>query len=214
MEKYKITIQKTARYFTIGKLDNKTKSIWIIIHGYGQLANYFLRKFDVLDDGSTFIAAPEAVSKFYLTGFSGRVGATWMTKEARELEILDNFEYLKLFFNKLTSGINLENIQVNILGFSQGTQTASRWILNSNIRINNLILWGGSLPSDSDYKIYEKRLSSFKLHLVIGENDEFISSENVKNEVDKLKKNNVKFTFHSYKGKHDIDKMMLKQLVI
>ena len=214
MKEYQIIIEKTARYFTFGKLDNNTKSIWILIHGYGQLAKFFLRKFSVLDNGSTFAAAPEAINKFYLNGFSGRVGATWITKENRETEISDNIKYLQDFFNEVTHGKILKNIQINILGFSQGAKTVCQWVFNSDIKIDNLILWGGTLPPDMDFNFYKDRLNSLKLHLVIGENDEFISAERVRNELNKLNEKNVKFTFHSYKGKHDIEKNVLNNFLI
>ena len=205
MKEYKLTAEKTARYFTLGKLDDTTKSIWIVIHGYGQLAKYFLNKFKCLNNGSMFVAAPEALSKFYLKGFSGRVGATWMTKEARETEIADNIKYLQSFYDEITKGKELGNCQINVLGFSQGTKTASRWILNSNIKIDNLILWGGSLPPDTDFEFHKERLASFKLHLVIGNEDEFITDSDVKNGMKFLNNKNVKYLFHPYNGKHDID---------
>ena len=34
--------------------------------------------------------APEGLSRFYLEGFSGKVGATWMTREDR-LNDIDNY---------------------------------------------------------------------------------------------------------------------------
>jgi len=214
MKEYQIIIEKTARYFTLGELNNNTKSLWILVHGYGQLAKFFLRKFNVLDNGSTFAVAPEAVNKFYLNGFSGRVGATWMTKENREMEISDNIKYLQKIFNDVTQGKDLNNIQINILGFSQGVKTVCRWVFNSHIKINNLILWGGTLPNDMDFDFYKNRLSSLKLHLVIGENDEFISSAKLRDELNKLNGKNIKFTFHGYKGKHDIDKNVLNNFLI
>ncbi len=213
MKEYKININKTARYFTLGKLNSDTKILWIVLHGYGQMAKFFLRKFSVLNVEHTFVVAPEAMNKFYLNGFSGRVGAAWMTKEDRETEILDNFKYLENCFSEITKGVNRDNIYVNVLGFSQGTKTASRWILNSSIQINNLILWGGSLPPETDFKFYKKRLNSFNLHLVVGEKDEFISKEKVKDELIYLEKNNIKYSFTSYKGRHDIDKNVLNKFV-
>ena len=50
------------------------KTIWIVFHGYGQLAKFFLRKFNLLFEDNTLIVAPEGLNHFYLKGFSGRVG--------------------------------------------------------------------------------------------------------------------------------------------
>ncbi|MEZ4903841.1 MAG: hypothetical protein R2822_19865 [Spirosomataceae bacterium] len=59
MQQHHLTIQRTARYFTLGALDTSTQQVWFVLHGYGQLAEFFIKKFDVLDDGKTYIIAPE-----------------------------------------------------------------------------------------------------------------------------------------------------------
>ena len=87
MTEHKIKVETTAHYYSIGELNNNTSDIWIVCHGYGQLASFFIRKFQDLDAPNRFIIAPEGFNKFYLNGYSGRVGASWMTKENREDEI-------------------------------------------------------------------------------------------------------------------------------
>jgi hypothetical protein len=77
-----------ARYSRLGEINDDTEQVWFVIHGYGQLAHYFIRKFALLENKNTCIIAPEGLSRFYVNelkegGFrnSDRVGATWMTKE-------------------------------------------------------------------------------------------------------------------------------------
>ena len=41
MEKH-IKVERTARYFTLGELNEHTEQIWFVCHGYGQLAEYFM----------------------------------------------------------------------------------------------------------------------------------------------------------------------------
>ena len=36
------------------------------MHGYGQLAEYFIRKFNVLEEQNICVIAPEGFSRFYL----------------------------------------------------------------------------------------------------------------------------------------------------
>jgi hypothetical protein len=66
----------------------------------------FIQKFKELASENTLIVAPEALSRFYLNGFSGRVGATWMTKEARDTEILDYLNYLNKLLDTLLMDLN------------------------------------------------------------------------------------------------------------
>ena len=69
-EEKHLVIPKTARYFLHGTPSEKTKEIWFIIHGYGQLAQYFIRHFSHFDPETTLVAAPEGLSRFYLEGTS------------------------------------------------------------------------------------------------------------------------------------------------
>ncbi|RZK92309.1 MAG: phospholipase, partial [Hymenobacter sp.] len=92
-----LTISRTARYQQLGEFSAATRQLWLVAHGYGQLAEYFMRHFNSvhgLDPTGTVIVAPEALSRFYISGTSGRVGASWMTTADRLVEIADQAAYL------------------------------------------------------------------------------------------------------------------------
>ncbi|MBK9635339.1 MAG: hypothetical protein IPO64_12805 [Bacteroidetes bacterium] len=55
----------------------------------------FIEKFEDFDPEEHFVIAPEALSKGYIDGLTGRVGASWMTKEDRTNEIQDYINYLE-----------------------------------------------------------------------------------------------------------------------
>ena len=59
----------------LGALSAETREIWFVVHGYGQLAEYFIRHFRGLDDGTRYIVAPEGLSRFYVKEWT-RVGAS------------------------------------------------------------------------------------------------------------------------------------------
>src|ERR671913_1620 len=91
-----LVVPRTARYYTLGPTHGFPRELWIVCHGYGQLASRFVSQFAALDDGTRLIVAPEALSRFYLDPIpkrrneaSPRVGASWMTREDRESEIAD-----------------------------------------------------------------------------------------------------------------------------
>ena len=88
MNKKEIKVPKTARYFTIGN-EEQPDEIWFVLHGYAQLANYFIEKFRVLESKNILVVAPEGLHRFYWNGMSGRVAASWMTKEDRLTDIAD-----------------------------------------------------------------------------------------------------------------------------
>ena len=123
MKELSLQFNYRARYFKLGDI-SKAKQIWFVIHGYGQLAQYFIKKFESLIRKDICIIAPEGLSRFYLediptrvAGGSNRVGATWMTKENREMDIENYINYLQSIYDLELNKIN--KAHVTLLGFSQ-----------------------------------------------------------------------------------------------
>ncbi len=203
MHEQKLTVPKTARYYTLGTPSESVKDLWIVCHGYGQLARYFLRHFQVLDNGQTLIVAPEALSKFYLNGFSGRVGATWMTKEDRLSEIDDQAAYLNLLLKVLLKQLPAQ-VRVTVLGFSQGGATVSRWIATENPPIHRLILWAAAFPEDIDYSTSKAAFEKLPVAMVYGTQDEFIIPDTLERKTALLNQLNITPQIHTFEGGHTI----------
>ena len=200
---FEIKTSKTQRYFTHGDL-KKTSKLLIVLHGYGQLAEHFIRKFHQLPE-NYYIVAPEAMHHFYLNGSSGRVGASWMTKENRINNITDNNEYL----NNLVDFLQTENefSELLVLGFSQGGATAARW--NAQRKdIDQLILWASVFPPDLEESSFSNSKNGT---FVIGKQDEFYDAAAQDKEINKYR--SLSFEIVEYNGKHDIDADTLKNLL-
>jgi predicted esterase len=200
---FEIKTSKTQRYFTHGDL-KKTSKLLIVLHGYGQLAEHFIRKFHQLPE-NYYIVAPEAMHHFYLNGSSGRVGASWMTKENRINNITDNNEYL----NNLVDFLQTENefSELLVLGFSQGGATAARW--NAQRKdIDQLILWASIFPPDLEESSFSNSKNGT---FVIGKQDEFYDAVAQDKEINKYR--SLGFEIVVYDGKHDIDADTLKNLL-
>lgn len=197
--KHKIKVTKTAEIITHGQLNESTKDVWIVLHGYGQLPEFFIKSFIGLSN--SFIIAPSGLSKAYLTGFNGRVGANWMTSHEREDDINDYVSYL----NQAVAHFKLntkENIVINVLGFSQGVATASRYVNQTSIAINQLILWGGLVPDELKTS---KNFFQNDITIVYGAKDEFIlpRKEEFLKELQILKGTGIKTL--EYDGTHKIE---------
>ena len=207
-----ITVHKTARYFVIGKPSTKIKSVWFVLHGYSQLAEDFIKIFEPIKNETTLIIAPEALNKFYIKGFSGKVGSTWMTKEDRENEIKDYVNYLDSVYDDVIKFGLLPKIKITVLGFSQGTAAACRWLSKGKSKVNRLILWGGGVPPNIDLELSKELFNSLQLTIVVGDKDEFISAEQIEKEEQRLKKNNIEYSLILFEGKHVIKKEILLKL--
>ncbi len=206
----KIKTEKTARYFQLGSLSNKTKNIWFVFHGYGQLAGEFILNFSKLANDETLIVAPEALNKFYLRGFTGKIGATWMTTECRLNEIDDYVNMINNVYNQISNFVDYETVTFNVFGFSQGSHTAVRWLNKTKIRTCNLLLWSGTFPHDCNYIENSEYWLKVNTKIFFGNSDRLISEEHFNNELKFIKEQEVRFELLRFEGGHkiDIDKLL------
>ena len=207
MKELHIETKKTARVIVNGKLDESTKEIVIVLHGYAQLADYFIKKFDRIKTNERTIIAPEGLSRFYWQGMNGRVVASWMTKVDRENEIKDQIQYLNQVYKLLTEKV--PNAKVTILGFSQGTATVSRWIGNTKLKINRIILWAGGISEDV---LHIQNIKSQLFEIIIGDKDEYISNVSIDEMREKYDESNINYNLTTFKGGHDINSEVLLSL--
>lgn len=179
MQPHHLAVSRTARYFTLGPAGAPVRELWVALHGYAQLASRFLRWLAPLDDGATVIAAPEALSRFYLeTKLDGThgaaIGATWLTREDRAAELLDVQRYLDLLVTHLCEAHQPERLIV--LGFSQGSATAARWTLTTPHTPDRLILWGTPVAADVPFPALVARRAGRPIQLVAGDTDPHASA--------------------------------------
>ena len=216
VEEHRIRIQKTARYFTLGDPGPGTRELWVVCHGYRQLARRFLRRFRCLDDGSRLIVAPEGLSRFYLDdgtrehGPGDRIGATWMTREDRLAEIRDYVAYLDAVVDEVHRGGAFEGLVV--LGFSQGVHTACRWVVAGDLPVRRLICWGAYPPDDLDPGRRLARLAGADLVLVRGLSDAHAPRTAHERQELKLGKLGIPFRTATHAGGHELDGALLEEL--
>lgn len=209
MQEHHLHVQRTARYHMLGD-PRSAKAIWIVVHGYGQLARFFLNNFEQHED-DLCIVAPEGLSRFYLDPEHSRVGATWMTREDRLHEIEDHVAYLDQLVAELKQNAP-SGIPINALGFSQGVATISRWTLKGRTDLQRLILWAGSIPTELD----REALRSWKqkhVDLVLGDKDQYLKEADLKAMSQRLLSAGVPHEAHSFKGAHTLDKHLLGRVL-
>jgi predicted esterase len=208
-------VPRTARYFTLGTPGPTIEDVWIVCHGYGELASEFVDEFATIAAPDRLIVAPEALSRFYLDpieqriGTPGRVGASWMTREDRLSEIADQISYLDLMHAHVLSHLAPSARRVRVLGFSQGVATIGRWAAASRARIDEMILWGGRIPEDGDLPGLAAHLGSTRVLVVLGTRDRYAKVETAGREVDRLRGAGIDATAMTFEGGHRLDRDLL-----
>lgn len=201
-----LEVSRKLRYATLAT-DSVIDHVVYLLHGYGQLVEFFIRKLDGIELSKTLIVAPEGMHRFYLNGTSGRVGASWMTREWRENDIEENNRALDQLHSHILEQIHPTTISV--VGFSQGGATAARWVVNGNLNCTHFISWASVFPPDvSPESLKELNCQS---SFVVGTQDPFFSNSQLAEVLSTY--HHLNFNCITFEGKHDIDRSLLSKIL-
>ena len=214
-----IVTRRSARFYVLGGPGDGAApaEMWLVLHGYGQLAGRFVRHFREIANARRVIVAPEALNRFYVavpgdvrSHRDAPVGATWMTREDRDREIEDQHAYLDAVVASVTAGWAGEPPRLVVLGFSQGVATAVRWAARTDVRIDRIIAWAGGLPAELDEPM-ARRIAG-RLTLVAGSTDALLPRERVEAEQARLATIGLDAPLVWFDGGHVIDGPTLHRL--
>jgi predicted esterase len=208
MEKkeYKLPVHTEMRYILLGEQEDTNHLIYVL-HGYGQLAHYFSEKFAGFELRNTTFVFPEGLHRFYLQGSSGRVGASWMTKEWREHDIQVNIASLNKLHVELAA--KLTPSKITVIGFSQGGATAARWLEDGLVPCDVFVSWASVFPPDLPMSASNPLAGACKF--VIGNNDQFFPENEKALAIQQYQQ--LGFEIISYEGTHDIYPEICKQFI-
>lgn len=200
-----------ARYEVLGEPNKKVEELWIVCHGHGQLAKYFIRKFQSIANEKRLIVAPEGLFRYYLEGFTGRVGATWMTKEDRVSDINNYITFLSAVYKEVRAKLS-PKVKITFLGFSQGAATISRLATMTELKFDRLILWAGIFPPDLPPLQSTDRLKDKQCYLVYGLEDQFLTEARIKEQESIASQIQVTPKTITFEGQHELNDLVLDDL--
>jgi predicted esterase len=203
-----LAVTRTARYVTLGQTG--VADVWLVLHGYGQLAHRFIRSFAPFADGR-LIVAPEALNRFYVDAEHRKVGATWMTREDRLTDISDYVGYLDAVAGAVLPPGGAA--RVTAFGFSQGSATACRWATRGRTRVHRLVCWAGEIPPDLDLPEVADRLRACEMTLAAGTEDRYITPKVVEQMAARLQQHDVGHRVFTFDGGHEIPETALRALI-
>jgi predicted esterase len=213
-----LRVRRTARYYTLGGDGGTIRDVWLVLHGYSQLAGVFVRFFTDLASSDSLVIAAEALNRFYLVGPDRApagerpVGATWMTREDRASEIADYVEYLDGLYDDVIAEHVRAGARLHVLGFSQGAATATRWLVHGCAPVHRLVLWGGLLPPETDVSSGNTRLREAALTIVIGTSDQYIDDDALGAERARLDAAGLPYELVRFEGGHVITRTVFPRL--
>ena len=206
-----LLVRRHAHWVEAGAGPGQPAELWIVLHGYGQRAARFLRRFRGIAGDDRRVVAPEGLSRYYLDEDYRRVGASWMTREDRIHEIEDTVHWLDTLVEHLHARDGAPPRTV-VLGFSQGAPTAGRWLVRGRSRADALICWGAGLPHDVEAEKLRRLGDATAITLVAGEEDEVVPPDRVRTEHLRLEEAGVRHRLRHHPGGHEIDTALLATL--
>lgn len=218
MNEHRLSVKKTARYYTLGDPGPDIDDVWFACHGYGQLASDFVKEFECIGAPRRLIVVPEALSRYYIStgpGFhsaDAKIGATWMTREDRDAEISDYVAYLDELYAEVFKAIDRDAVKVTVVGFSQGGATANRWLTRGTARADRLLMWGSLLASDSDLEKSASFFRNVSLTIVHGTGDQFAHTGMIENYEKLMKAASIPYDIITFSGGHRMDRETLRLL--
>lgn len=211
-----LRVNRSARYYVVGTPSAATTDVWIVLHGYGQLAEPFARACAPTFADTRVIVAPEALSRFYLDepfkrhGPDSPVGASWMTVQDRQSEITDYVGYLEQLAATVKGAAT--NAKLTVLGFSQGVAAACRFAALGSSRVDRMILWGGSLPNDLPQDRGNQLFRGASIVLVAGRADAIVPVKFMQKQLAGLAEAGIAAEFLEYDGGHSLNSETLLNL--
>jgi predicted esterase len=213
-----VRVQRTARYYQLGRIGDVTRELWVACHGYGQLAAPFAKALEPLDGNDRIIVVPEALNRFYLDdpakrhGPESPVGASWMTREDRDHDIADYVDYLDALVGAVRGEMGGRPIKVIALGFSQGVATVMRWAALGRTQVHRLILWAGTpandLPTDR-----QDLFRGASITLVAGRADRLVPVDMMEHEHRRMTERGLTPRLILFDGGHSLNSDTLRELV-
>lgn len=170
---------RTGRFATIGDAAT-ARSCWFVLHGYGQLVERVLRRFDGVVPPDCLVVAPEGLSRFYtqMPRPDGRhldlVGATWLTRASRDDDIADALHWLEVVRQDTMAQLPADT-RIGVLAFSQGVAMATRWLALKTFTPSAFVAWAGRPAHDVDDASLTRQLAAAQVTLVAGDTDPFVS---------------------------------------
>lgn len=210
----KVALSIESPYATLNQLTDKTRHIWLACHGYGQLAKYFMRRFDVLNPEENYVIVPQGLSLFYLDQSYQKVGASWLTREHRQTGLHNMHAYLNAVFAAETQHVNWQRVSLSLFGFSQGTSAVVRWALVNKIPFRRLFFWAGTFPPEITHQDVEYlNTDQIEVSVFIGSEDEFFDAAVFESQVRRIRQFFPQLRVVPFEGGHEVSREVLAQAV-
>ena len=168
-------------------------------HGYGETAEEELNRLRTIPGIEHWnVVSVEALHRFYRRRFT-EVGASWMTRENRELAIANNIRYISSVVTRVMAEHRPETSLI-MTGFSQGVAMAFRAAATVSRRVSGIIACGGDVPPELEASELARIPTVLIGH---GSRDEWYTAEKVRADEQRLRAARIGVQIHTSDAGHE-----------
>lgn len=204
---------RTSNYYALRSpevpIDDATRTL-VLLHGWGQNARSFIRKFASLRGHNILLIAPQAPHQFYLDRETRKVGFSWMTAFDRDRAIDDVVTGLDAVLERVENTLATGPLCPFVLGFSQGVSIAWRYAIHGRRKVSGLVACGGDLPPDVEAALPDR--AAFPVMLVHGKDDAIVPWVKAEAAEKVLRERCFPLEANYFDGGHDIPTDLLDRL--
>ena len=182
----------------------------IVLHGWGQNARSFIRKFAPLRQRNILVVAPQAPHQFYLDMETRKVGFGWMTAFDRDRAIPNLVAGLDATLDAVEVEFGAPLLCPCILGFSQGVSIAWRYLVHGRRNVAGIVACGGDMPSDVEHALPTRQ--SVPVLLVHGREDTIVPWAKAQYAESVLREQGHSLETNYFDGGHDLPTGLISRL--
>lgn len=173
-------------------------------HGYMEDAEIQMDRLRRIPGSNRWtLVSVQGLHRFY-RGRTQAISSSWMTRQDRELMIVDNIEYA----NRVVEAVAPAAVPLVMVGFSQGVAMAFRAAVRGSRRADGVIAVGGDVPPE----LLEDPSSTFPpTRLLRGRDDEWYTAEKLAADVKALQARGVIVTAVTYEAGHVWDEAVSRE---
>lgn len=179
MKEKTVSYKHTNTYTTSNKLTQKTKNVWFALHGMAYLSKYFIKHFQGLNKEENYIIAPQAPSKYYQDKRFKYIGANWLTREQKKIELENIYHYLDQIWEIEFQKWQQQDINLILMGYSQGVSIITRWASSREIDCNHLLIHSGAIPQELKRLDFNYLSPTCTVTYLYGDKDEYINKARI-----------------------------------
>lgn len=151
MQPHTFSTTRTARYYSLGEPGADIRHVWFCLHSHNESVADFATQLRPLDTPERLLILPEGLARYdqprAAAGAATSTLAAWFATDAVAYDLPDVAHYLEALAEQILAACPPQ-IPITVLGHGHGAAAACRWLANSQLHYDRLVLYAAVFPPE------------------------------------------------------------------